>query len=93
VKRAVDAMAAADAEEVVLEAEAGNSGALRLYRRLGFVRDKRLARYYLSGADAFRLKMLLPLPSDPVVHFAGNDASLSLQDGLATLSIAAEDAQ
>ena len=47
------------ADEVVLEAEAANAGALRLYAGLGFVRDKRLARYYLSGADAFRLKLLL----------------------------------
>jgi peptide alpha-N-acetyltransferase len=35
-------MAAGGAEEVVLEAEVTNSGALALYRRLGFVRDKRL---------------------------------------------------
>ena len=37
-------------------------GALRLYERLGFVRDKRLARYYLSGTDAYRLRLLLPTP-------------------------------
>lgn len=79
VKRAVDAMAAAGAEEVVLEAEAGNGGALRLYRRLGFVRDKRLARYYLSGADAFRLKMLLPLPGDGLPSFADLTLAAPLQ--------------
>ena len=28
---------------------------------LGFVRDKRLSRYYLNGVDAYRLKLLLPL--------------------------------
>ena len=64
VKRAVCAVAAQGADEVVLEAEATNAGALRLYQRLGFVRDKRLARYYLSGADAYRLRMLLPPPGD-----------------------------
>lgn len=53
-------MVDAGADEVVLEAEATNAGALRLYQGLGFVRDKRLARYYLSGADAYRLKLLLP---------------------------------
>ena len=37
-------------------------GALRLYQNLGFVRDKRLARYYLSGNDAYRMKLLFPLP-------------------------------
>lgn len=27
-----------------------NAGALRLYQKLGFIRDKRLQRYYLSGS-------------------------------------------
>ncbi|CAK0786179.1 N-alpha-acetyltransferase mak3 [Coccomyxa viridis] len=64
VKRAIEEMAAAKAEEVVLEAEVTNKGALALYRNLGFLRDKRLLRYYLNGADAFRLKLLLPLPEE-----------------------------
>ena len=46
--------------QVVLEAETTNEGALRLYSRAGFLRDKRLGKYYLSGADAYRLKLLLP---------------------------------
>lgn len=33
-------------EEVVLEAEVTNSGALALYQNLGFIRDKRLHRYH-----------------------------------------------
>ena len=37
-------MAAAKADEVVLEAEVTNRGALALYRNLGFLRDKRLLR-------------------------------------------------
>ncbi|KAI9010122.1 hypothetical protein DFJ74DRAFT_685924 [Hyaloraphidium curvatum] len=44
------------ADEVVLETEVSNAAALALYERLGFVRDKRLGRYYLNGQDAFRLK-------------------------------------
>ena len=48
------------ARQVVLEAETTNQGALRLYSRAGFLRDKRLCKYYLSGADAYRLKLLLP---------------------------------
>ncbi len=44
VKRAIEEMIAADADEVVLEAEVTNSGALALYRNLGFLRDKRLIR-------------------------------------------------
>ncbi len=35
-------------EEVVLEAEVTNSGALALYQNLGFIRDKRLHRYVTS---------------------------------------------
>lgn len=46
-------------EEVVLETEITNTGALRLYHNLGFVKDKRLYRYYMNGVDAFRLKLFL----------------------------------
>jgi peptide alpha-N-acetyltransferase len=42
---------------VVLETEFTNLGALGLYQRLGFIKDKRLYRYYLNGVDAFRLKL------------------------------------
>ena len=37
-----------------------NTGALNLYEKLGFYRDKRLLRYYLNGGDAFRLKLWFP---------------------------------
>jgi len=46
-------------DEVVLETEISNSSALHLYEKLGFVRDKRLFRYYLNGVDALRLKLWL----------------------------------
>ncbi|KAJ3160671.1 N-alpha-acetyltransferase 30 [Geranomyces michiganensis] len=58
-KMAVAAMQAGDADECVLETEETNTGALGMYERLGFVRDKRLSRYYLNGVDAFRLKLRL----------------------------------
>ena len=45
--------------QVVLEAEVTNKAALGLYANLGFVRDKYLHRYYLNGADAYRLKLWL----------------------------------
>ena len=45
--------------QVVLETEVSNTAALRLYENLGFVRDKRLFRYYLNGVDALRLKLWL----------------------------------
>eukprot|EP00208_Stichococcus_sp_RCC1054_P001021 CAMPEP_0206143600 /NCGR_PEP_ID=MMETSP1473-20131121/21134_1 /ASSEMBLY_ACC=CAM_ASM_001109 /TAXON_ID=1461547 /ORGANISM="Stichococcus sp, Strain RCC1054" /LENGTH=225 /DNA_ID=CAMNT_0053539077 /DNA_START=202 /DNA_END=879 /DNA_ORIENTATION=+ len=60
VRRVLHHMKDAKAEEVALEAETTNWGALLMYETLGFVRDKRLERYYLSGTDAFRLKLLLP---------------------------------
>lgn len=54
----LDRMKSMGADECVLEAEVTNTGALSLYRRLGFIRTKYLRNYYLSGSDAFRLKLL-----------------------------------
>ena len=45
--------------QVVLEAETANASAIQLYAKLGFAKDKHLPRYYLSGADAVRLKLWL----------------------------------
>ncbi|XP_013384989.1 N-alpha-acetyltransferase 30-like [Lingula anatina] len=59
VLKAIHAMMADDCDEVVLETEITNKAALRLYENLGFVRDKRLFRYYLNGVDALRLKLWL----------------------------------
>jgi hypothetical protein len=42
VRLGVQAMIDAGCEEIALEAEVGNAGALALYEGLGFVRDKRL---------------------------------------------------
>ena len=52
-------------EEVVLETEITNQGSLALYEKLGFIKDKRLRRYYLNGVDAYRLKKFLtPIPAE-----------------------------
>ena len=59
VQKAIEAMNAQEADEVVLETEITNRPALGLYENLGFVRDKRLFRYYLNGVDALRLKRWL----------------------------------
>jgi N-alpha-acetyltransferase 30 len=53
-------------DECVLEALINNHGALRLYGSLGFVRAKRLPKYYLNGLDAYRLKLYL---QDPLVEY------------------------
>lgn len=55
----VDAMTARDADEIVLETEVSNTASLKLYERLGFLRSKRLHRYYLNGNAAFRLILYL----------------------------------
>ena len=77
VQLAVRAMRDGGCDEAVLETEVTNLGALRLYEGLGFVRDKRLHRYYLNGNDAFRLKgahctlqrryRFLPAPLPPLL--------------------------
>ncbi|EUC49874.1 hypothetical protein COCMIDRAFT_32880 [Bipolaris oryzae ATCC 44560] len=59
VRLAVDAMTARDADEIVLETEVTNTASLKLYERLGFIRSKRLHRYYLNGNAAFRLILYL----------------------------------
>lgn len=59
VRKAIQAMINDTADEVVLETEITNKPALKLYENLGFVRDKRLFRYYLNGVDALRLKLWL----------------------------------
>ena len=66
-------------DECYLETEITNKGALRLYERLGFMRDVRLIRYYLNGNDAFRLKIFfhdvpIPAAADGGVESGDDDA-------------------
>ena len=56
---AIDAMIERDADEIALETEITNTPAMKLYERLGFLRSKRLHRYYLNGNSAFRLLLYL----------------------------------
>ncbi|PFH49303.1 hypothetical protein AMATHDRAFT_63435 [Amanita thiersii Skay4041] len=62
VRNAIEAMKEDGAEEIVLETEYDNYAALSLYDSLGFIREKRLYRFYLNGKDAFRLVLCLPPP-------------------------------
>ncbi|CAM6102544.1 unnamed protein product [Calypogeia fissa] len=64
VTKCLQVMRNSGCDEVTLEAEVTNKGALALYGNLGFVRAKRLHRYYLNGVDAYRLKLLFPRPQD-----------------------------
>ncbi|KAJ8476832.1 hypothetical protein OPV22_020559 [Ensete ventricosum] len=84
VTRSIRVMMESGCDEVTLEAEVTNKGALALYGRLGFIRAKRLFRYYLNGVDAFRLKLLFPQqnPMLATTSFAdGGDYQLDNQHG------------
>ncbi|KAI9863500.1 MAG: N-alpha-acetyltransferase mak3 [Vezdaea acicularis] len=59
VRMAIDAMIERNAQEIALETEITNTAAMKLYERLGFLRSKRLHRYYLNGNTAFRLVLFL----------------------------------
>jgi len=74
VKMAIDAMARRSADEIVLETEETNIPAMRLYERLGFLRSKKLHRYYLNGNSAYRLVLLLKhVDPDAATDFALDD--------------------
>jgi len=64
VRRSIAIMKLQGVEEVVLETEFDNSAALSLYESLGFIREKRLFRFYLNGKDAFRLVLVVPPGSE-----------------------------
>jgi peptide alpha-N-acetyltransferase len=58
-KFVIEKMINDSAKVITLETEITNEGAIKLYKKLGFLKDKRLQRYYLNGVDAFRLKLCL----------------------------------
>ena len=66
VRKAIDAMVERNADEVVLETEETNVPAMKLYERLGFLRSKKLHRYYLNGNSAYRLVLQLKRTGDMV---------------------------
>ncbi|VDK82288.1 unnamed protein product [Litomosoides sigmodontis] len=77
VQKAISNMQEMGCDQVVLETEVTNSDALRLYSNLGFIREKRLFRYYLNGVDAYRLKLFLTsvnesLLLDPPMFLSNN---------------------
>jgi len=63
-------------DEIVLETEYDNYAALSLYESLGFIREKRLHRFYLNGKDAFRLVLAIPsIYSDDTPSSGSKDAT------------------
>ncbi|KAF9074504.1 acyl-CoA N-acyltransferase [Rhodocollybia butyracea] len=75
VRSSMEAMKEDGVDEIVLETEHDNHAALSLYESLGFIREKRLYRFYLNGKDAFRL--ILTLPPQSSVHSEDDDESSS----------------
>lgn len=68
VNLSIQAMHKANADEVILETEFDNAAALGLYESLGFIREKRLFRFYMNGKDAFRLLLDLTHLRNPRDH-------------------------
>lgn len=59
IKLAIEQMIAQGCDEIMLETECNNKIALHLYESIGFLRVKRMFRYYLNQGDAF--KLILPI--------------------------------
>lgn len=55
VKMIIDKMASEKCDEIMLETEVENKAALNLYESMGFMRVKRMFRYYMNQGDAFKL--------------------------------------
>ncbi|KAG8681318.1 N-alpha-acetyltransferase mak3 [Ceratobasidium sp. 423] len=76
VELSIDAMTANGADEVALETEFDNTAALALYSALGFLREKRLFRFYMNGKDAFRLIKPLQPVNQTAVNATGQGEEL-----------------
>jgi N-alpha-acetyltransferase 30 len=83
VSKALDLMIEKDADEIALETEETNTAAMKLYERLGFLRSKKLHRYYLNGNSAYRLLLYLKqgIADMPTDYDAYRDLPPSAQDG------------
>ncbi|AMD18737.1 HBL165Wp [Eremothecium sinecaudum] len=56
---AISEMVKQQCDEIMLETECSNKVALHLYESIGFIRLKRMFRYYLNQGDAY--KLILPI--------------------------------
>ncbi|KAL9934054.1 hypothetical protein V8E36_007136 [Tilletia maclaganii] len=80
VRTAVERMAKEGAQEIVLETEVDNSGALALYESLGFMREKRLFRFYLNANDSYRLVLPLTGDTDTVSRGPQHEGKTAIED-------------
>jgi len=65
---------------IIIFLQASNQGALRLYERLGFLRDEKMMRYYLNSGDAYRLKLFV----DPIVTESRDEIATAANTTTAT---------
>ncbi|KAK4388796.1 N-alpha-acetyltransferase MAK3 [Sesamum angolense] len=82
VSRSIQVMMESGCEEVTLEAEVTNKGALALYGRLGFIRAKRLFRYYLNGLPSAEAVVSRPEPNYSASGLATGDEAEGLDEGI-----------
>jgi len=73
VSKAIDLMIERNADEIALETEETNTAAMKLYERLGFLRSKKLHRYYLNGNSAYRLLLYLKEGVGSIPTVEGDD--------------------
>ncbi|CCK71496.1 peptide alpha-N-acetyltransferase MAK3 KNAG_0H00810 [Huiozyma naganishii CBS 8797] len=66
VTKVIEIMQREKCDEIMLETEVENSAALNLYEQFGFIRMKRMFRYYLNEGDAF--KLILPLTNKSCIR-------------------------
>ncbi|KAL8823232.1 MAG: hypothetical protein Q9191_006047 [Dirinaria sp. TL-2023a] len=76
VRMAIDIMIEREADEIALETEVTNTAAMKLYERLGFLRSKRLHRYYLNGNSAFRFVLFVKEGAATLQYEEDYDADL-----------------
>lgn len=62
--------------QIALETEITNTAAMKLYERLGFLRSKRLHRYYLNGNSAFRFMLFVKQSAAAYGDEYGQDSQL-----------------
>jgi peptide alpha-N-acetyltransferase len=55
-------------DKIVLETECINKAALGFYIKLGFFKTRKMSNYYLSGNDAYRLKLYLRKNAEKTQH-------------------------
>jgi peptide alpha-N-acetyltransferase len=81
VNKGIERMIEMGCLEVILETEVTNNAALKLYQKLGFVKEEKMSKYYLNGNDAYRLKLYIDFSK---LEDFGNEGKKELEDAAVT---------